>query len=121
MSQFLDNGDNANSQNGLVRPNFRPNVLEQDTHDREQIDPKVVWSALADSRWLIVVTTVAVAVLATLFGFFSPMNFEIDGSLYLGDAQSQKSNSAQALDVLGNMGESPVGTELEVILSRSLL
>jgi tyrosine-protein kinase Etk/Wzc len=87
----------------------------------EGVDPRKIWSTIGDSRWLIAAITTAVTVATVVLCMFLRMTFAIDGSLYLGDTQSQKTGGLQILDILGTLGESQVQTELHIIRSQTLV
>ena len=121
------NGHNGQA-NGHARVRSREELNQlfgqpEDTDNAtdDALDPKALWSAIADSRWLVIGITAAGGILALLFCLATRMQFVVDGSLYLGDTQSQKLGGLEMLDMLGSLGQSEVGTELEVVKSRSLI
>src|SRR4051812_11215555 len=100
----------------IVRPSPRP--------EGPELDVRRLWFALLESKWLIVGTTIGVALLFLIVTMFSRMHFHVEGSLYLGDAQAGKSVGAgrgEMFDFLGGLGQSEVATELEILRSRSLI
>jgi tyrosine-protein kinase Etk/Wzc len=93
--------------------------------DGSEFDLRRIWLAIVESKWLIGGATLAVTLAFLIFTLFSRMDFHVEGSMYLGDAQSSKSPTAgragEMLDFLGSLGQSEVGAELEVIRSRTLV
>src|SRR5438874_2000178 len=84
-------------------------------------DPVRIWMALLDGRWWIASVTAAVFVLTTVMTLFSRMEFKIEGSLYLGDVQTQPFGGAEMFDFIGQFGQSELGSELEILKSRTLI